>query len=57
MGRRAFARSDYDLIIGIGFGQKEAVKKVAAEFPQKHFAIVDAEIDADVRLLMRQLEG
>src|SRR5438309_10223685 len=33
---RAFAQRDYDLIIGIGFAQKEPVKKVAAQFPKKH---------------------
>jgi basic membrane protein A len=50
---RAFAQRDFDLIIGIGFAQKEAVKKVAAQFPNKHFAIVDAEVDApNVRCLM-----
>src|SRR5581483_1276829 len=37
---RAFAQRNYDLIIGIGFAQKEAVKKVAAQFPERHFAIV-----------------
>src|SRR5262249_17951905 len=31
---RAFARKDFDLIIGIGFAQMEAVKKVAAQFPK-----------------------
>jgi basic membrane protein A and related proteins len=52
---RALGQRDYDLIIGIGFAQKEAIKKVAAEFPQKHFAIVDAEVDApNVRSLMFQ---
>lgn len=52
---RAFAERDFDLIIGIGFAQKEAVKKVAAQYPQKHFAIVDSEIDApNVRSLMFQ---
>jgi basic membrane protein A len=52
---RAFAQKDYDLIIGIGFAQKEAVGKVAAQFPQKHFAIVDAQVDApNVRSLMFQ---
>src|SRR5947207_631256 len=40
---RAFAQRDFDLIIGIGFAQKEAIKKVASQFPQKHFAIVDAQ--------------
>lgn len=50
---RAFAQKDFDLIIGIGFAQKEAIKKVAAQFPNKHFAIVDAEVDApNVRCLM-----
>ncbi|HWY73988.1 MAG TPA: BMP family ABC transporter substrate-binding protein [Verrucomicrobiae bacterium] len=52
---RALGQRDYDLIIGIGFAQKEAIKKVAAEFPQKHFAIVDAEVDGpNVRSLMFQ---
>ena len=52
---RAFAQKDYDLIIGIGFAQKEAVGKVAAQFPQKHFAIVDAQVDApNARSLMFQ---
>src|SRR2546422_8833120 len=37
---RAFAQRDFDLVIGIGFGQKEAVKKVAAQFPKRAFAIV-----------------
>lgn len=56
---RAFAQRDYDLIIGIGFAQKEAVKKIAAQFPQKHFAIVDAQVDApNVRcLLFEEHEG
>lgn len=52
---RAFAQRDFDLIIGIGFAQKDAIKKVAAQFPQKHFAIVDSEVDApNVRSLMFQ---
>src|SRR5882724_4390831 len=50
---RDFAQRDFDLIIGIGFAQKEAIKKVAAQFPKKHFAIIDAEVDAtNVRSLM-----
>jgi len=50
---RAFAQKDFDLIIGIGFAQKEAVAKVAAQFPQKHFVIVDSQVDApNVRSLM-----
>jgi basic membrane protein A and related proteins len=50
---RAFAQKDFDLIIGIGFAQKEAIQKVAAQFPKKHFALVDSQVDApNVRSLM-----
>jgi basic membrane protein A len=50
---RAFARKDFDLIIGIGFAQTEAVKKIAAQFPKVKFAIVDGEVNApNVRALM-----
>ena len=52
---RAFALREFDLIIGIGFAQKEAIQKVAAQFPQRHFAIVDAQVQApNVRSLMFQ---
>ncbi len=56
---RAFAQRNFDLIIGIGFAQKEAVAKVAAQFPKARFAIVDAEVDApNVRsLLFQEHEG
>ncbi len=56
---RGFAQRDFDLIIGVGFAQKEAIKKIAAQFPQKHFAIVDAQVDApNVRsLLFEEHEG
>ena len=56
---RSFARKKFDLIIGIGFAQKEAVRKVAAQFPDVKFAIVDGEIDAkNVRsLLFAEHEG
>jgi len=51
---RAFARKNFDLIIGIGFAQTEAVKKVAAQFPNVKFAIVDGEINGapNVRSLL-----
>jgi basic membrane protein A len=52
---RAFALRDFDLIIGIGFAQKEAIQKVAAQFPKRQFAIVDAQVKApNVRSLMFQ---
>jgi basic membrane protein A len=50
---RGFAQKDFDLIIGIGFAQREAIQKVAAQFPRKHFALVDSQVDApNVRSLM-----
>src|SRR3954471_10472880 len=30
---RTFAQRDFDLIIGVGFAQKEAMSKIAAQFP------------------------
>ncbi len=56
---RNFAQKKYDLIIGIGFAQADAIKKVSALFPQTHFAIVDGEVKADnVRaLLFEEHEG
>lgn len=40
---RGFAKKDVDLIIGVGFAQLDAVKKIAAQFPDKKFAVVDGE--------------
>lgn len=56
---RNFAQKKYDLIIGIGFAQTDAVKKVSALFPQTQFAIVDGEVKANnVRaLLFEEHEG
>jgi len=52
---RAFALRNFDLIIGVGFAQKEAMQKVAAQFPKSHFAIVDSQVEApNVRSLMFQ---
>ena len=56
---RNFAKKGFDLIVGIGFAQVDAVKKVAAQFPQTHFAIVDGEVALpNVRsLLFEEHEG
>jgi basic membrane protein A len=52
---RAFALRDFDLIIGVGFAQKEAIQKVAAQFPNRHFALVDSQVETpNVRSLMFQ---
>lgn len=50
---RATAQKKFDLIIGVGFSQKEAISKVAKEFPNQKFALVDAISDqSNVRNLM-----
>lgn len=56
---RNFARKNFDLIIGVGFAQTDAVKKIAAQFPQIKFALVDGELKAEnVRsLLFEEHEG
>ena len=42
---REFAEANYDLIIGIGFQMKDSVVKVASEYPDNHFVMVDEPID------------
>lgn len=56
---RNFAQKKYDLIIGIGFAQADAVKKVAKLFPETKFAIVDGESnEKNVKsLLFEEHEG
>ena len=41
---RAFAEKDFDLIIGIGFAQGPIMQKVARDYPNIKFAIVDGVI-------------
>lgn len=55
-----FANSGkYDLIIGVGFIQKDAIDKVSAKYPKIKFALVDAEVErANVRsILFQEHEG
>lgn len=56
---RSFAKKKFDLIIGVGFAQADAVKKIAAQFPEQKFAVVDADVSApNVRaLLFEEHEG
>ncbi|MEL6126304.1 MAG: BMP family ABC transporter substrate-binding protein [Pseudomonadota bacterium] len=56
---RRFARQGYDPIIAIGFSHGAAVDKVAAEFPDARFAIVDMVVDKpNVRsILFKEHEG
>ncbi|NDD90989.1 BMP family ABC transporter substrate-binding protein, partial [bacterium] len=53
------AQKDFGLIIGVGVAQADAMKKVAAQFPDKHFAVVDAEVRAPnvQSLLFQEHEG
>lgn len=39
----SLVRQDYDLIIGVGFGQGDAVAKAAARFPETKFEIIDVD--------------
>ena len=45
---RTFADAGYDPIIAVGFAYAESVGKVAAEYPDVHFAIIDDSSLADV---------
>ncbi len=50
---RAFAKKDFDIIIAVGFAQAEALKKIAPQFPNKKFALVDSIVELpNVRSLM-----
>lgn len=40
---RSFAKKNFDIIIGVGIAQVDAVKKVAAQFPKQKFALVDGD--------------
>jgi basic membrane protein A len=42
---RRFAERGHDPVVGIGFAQAEAMSKVAAEFPDTNFALVDMVVD------------
>lgn len=56
---RSFISKKFDLIIGIGVAQAEAIKKLAKEFPQQKFAIIDAPVEAPnvVAAMFEEHEG
>jgi basic membrane protein A len=41
---RSFAERGYDLVIGVGFAQGPIMQKVATDYPNIHFAIIDGVI-------------
>jgi basic membrane protein A len=62
---RAFAERNFDLVIGVGFAQGPIMQKVAIDYPNIHFAIIDGVIvDKDGKplpnvadLVFREHEG
>ena len=50
------ARQGYDLIIGVGFAQGDAVDKAAIRFPEAKFAIVDVD-QASLKHTPANVEG
>ena len=56
---RNFAESGANPIVAVGFGNADAVAKLAAEFPDKSFVIVDMVVDApNVRsVVFKEQEG
>jgi basic membrane protein A and related proteins len=56
---RRFARDGFSPIIAVGFSQESALTKVAPEFPNTQFAIIDSVVDKpNVRsILFKEHEG
>ncbi|SOH94117.1 basic membrane protein A [Monaibacterium marinum] len=56
---RAFARRGFDPVVAIGYLHADALAKVAAEFPDTRFAIVDMVVDAPnvMSVVFREHEG
>jgi basic membrane protein A len=56
---RKMAQRGSDIILGVGFAQSDAIKKVAAEFPDRKFAIIDGFVVAPnvQSLLFKEHEG
>jgi basic membrane protein A len=59
-GLRKLAERGFDLIIGVGFLFTDSIRKVAQDYPDTHFAIVDGRVEgvANVAsLIFREEEG
>ena len=56
---RQYAEQGVDLVVAVGFLMKDALDKVAPQFPQVRFAIIDAEVDEPnvASLVFREHEG
>ncbi|KXS40839.1 MULTISPECIES: BMP family lipoprotein [unclassified Candidatus Frackibacter] len=58
-GLRFLAQNGYDLVIGVGFMQQDAVDKVSKEFPDTKFALIDSVVERDnvVSLTFKEHQG
>ncbi|MEE8389708.1 MAG: BMP family ABC transporter substrate-binding protein [Anaerolineae bacterium] len=56
---RRFAQQEYDLVIGVGFENASTIETIAAEFPDRHFAIIDTVAPGDnvASIVYREQEG
>jgi len=56
---RGFALDSYDLIIGIGFENRPVIEKVAREFPDTRFALIDVVAQGSniASIVFREQEG
>jgi basic membrane protein A len=56
---RQYAEQGMDLVIAVGFLMKDALEKVAGEFPDTRFAIIDAVVEVPnvASLIFREHEG
>jgi basic membrane protein A len=56
---RTFGERGYPLVVAIGFAQADALKKVAPQYPNTHFAIVDAVVEGPnvASLMFAEHEG
>ncbi|MDQ3819104.1 MAG: BMP family ABC transporter substrate-binding protein, partial [Acidobacteriota bacterium] len=56
---RAFAERNYDLIIGVGFAQAPIMERVAKDYPNIRFAIIDgvSELPNVASLVFKEHEG
>ena len=54
-----FVEANYDLIIGVGFDAEKGIEKVAKEYPEKNFVIIDSVVDQpNVKsIIFNQKEG
>jgi basic membrane protein A len=53
----SLAKAGYNLVIGVGFLQEDAIQKMAAQFPNTKFAGVDMNATADFKNITKNFMG